>query len=274
MARTYAYSPGQKTVAASTTLVWTPAEIDAAGVVAFHLIVAATGNTLADIDRVRVKANGQTVIDVTVPELQAYQERFSPKGASDLVSGAALTIPLNVMDGGSDDNQDKCQFMPGASATVEVVFNAGAVAGTALLGWTKTTIDPEYYMTLIGTPMGVSGAQNGYRVPLSAPGFVQGFGIEMPDLSRIRVVLGGLEVVNLPGVQFGTAAGDMIRESQALYDAPDDASDISSFQFLKLNQGLEANSATSWVEVYCTGSMAATDELALYTLVPVAPVGQ
>ena len=241
---------------------------------AFHLIVAATGNTLADIDRVRVKANGQTVVDCSLAELQAYQERFSPKGASDVSTGAALTIPLNVLDGGSDDNQDKCQFMPGASATVEVVFNAGAVAGTALLGWTKTTIDPEYYMTLIGTPMGITGANNGFRVPLSAPGLVQGFGIETPDLSRIRVVLGGLEVCNLPGIQFGTAAGDMIRESQALYDAPDDASDVSSFQFLKLNQGLEANTATSWLEVYCTANMVSTDELCLYTLVPLAPVGQ
>ena len=278
MARTYSYSPSLKTIPANgtTIAVWTPSEIDSAGIVAFHLVLQQTAGTfdLNDVESVRVKANGVTVVDLQRAELQAFQERFSPKGASDATTGRVLTIPLNMLDEPKDDLADTVQFQPGATATVEVTFVTDATgAGTALLGWTKTTVEAAYYATIIRQAMNVAGAQNNARVPIGAPGFVQGIGIVTANLRQVRAVLSGIEVMNLAGGSYNGLAniGDMLRASQALYDAPDDASDTSSFQWLKFNQGLEANTANSQLEVTSSAGMAAADAFAVFTLVPLTP---
>jgi hypothetical protein len=287
MARTYSFSSagkawGSTTAAtgASGTLVWSPAEIDSAGVVAFHLGMSNEGTTTSDvsiISRIRVKANGQTVIDCTPTELRAYQERFSPKGNSNTSSGTTLTIPLNSLDSKGDDDGDRCQFMPGASATVEIVYSNAAVSGQTdfgnfYLAWTKTTIAPEFYMTLLTQAANVAQSAVNGRSPLSGPGFVQGLGITTANLNRVRTVLSGLEVANLPGALYnGLTTGDLMRETQELYENPDDNTMVTSFQWVKLAQGLEANPATSWLELTTGSSWAATDPIGLYTLVPVQP---
>jgi hypothetical protein len=287
MARTYSFSPagkawGTSTVnaAATTTSIFTPAEIDSAGVVAFHIVMQNEGTTAQDISiiqRVRVKANGQTVIDVTTDQLRAYQERFSPKGNSNTATGTTLTIPLNSLDSKGDDDGDRCQFMPGASATVEIQAAVTASAtqskyGNFFLAWTKTTVAPEFYMTLIGQQTNVTGTStvNG-RSPLSGPGFLQGLALPTAGLNRVRIVASGLEVANLPGPAYQTTIGDLFRETQELYENPDDATMVTGQQFLKLNQGLEVNPATSWLEISTGSGWSSTSEQTLYTLVPVNP---
>lgn len=288
MARTYSFSPSTKDFGSNVlnadvtgTVIWSPAEIDAAGVVAFHLIIRNQGTEAAGIDiisRIRVKANGQTVMDCSSEQLRAFQERFSPKGNSDLGTSTILTIPLNSLDAKTDDDGDRCQFMPGASATVEIT-SATVTTGTDvteygqfLLGWTKTTVAPEFYHTLLAQPANVGASSTNGRSPLGGPGFVQGLGITTANLGRMRAVLSGLEVANLPGLTYnGQTWGDMIRASQNLYENPDDASDVSAFQFIKLNQGLEANPATSWLELTTAAGWSASNEIAVYTLVPVQP---
>jgi hypothetical protein len=279
MARTVSFSPATKTipVSATTVAVWTPAEIDSAGVVMFHLVLQQAGAgtfDLSTISAVRVKANGQTVVDVSLAQLQSYQERWSPKGASDASTGRVLTIPLHRLGAsGGNDDEDRCQFMPGATATVEIVFVTGAtVNGVAFLGWTKTTIEPEFWVNLISQPMNIAGAQNNARVPVGAQGIVEGLGIVTANLRQVRAVLSGIEVMNVAGGSYNGLAnlGDMLQASQSLYDAPDDASNVTSFQWLQLNQGLQANPATSWLEVTSSAGMAATDSIAILSIVPVA----
>jgi hypothetical protein len=281
MARTYSFSPSVKTFSASstTTLIWSPAEIDSAGCVAFHLAFKTLGTTaftIAAVDRCRIKANGQTVIDLTGQQLRAYQERFSPKGNSNAAGGLTLTIPLMSLDSKSDDDADRCQFMPGASATVEVQVTTGAnVSGEAIIGWTKTTVAPEFYMTLIETLTNVAASSTNGRSPVSAPGFVQGIGLPTTGLDRARIILSGLEVGNIPGNRYSGAAasvlGDLFNEMQAMYENPDDASDVTAFQFVKLNQGLEANPATSWLELTTASTWVSTSGTSqvIYSLVPV-----
>jgi hypothetical protein len=117
---------------------------------------------------------------------------------------------------------------------------------------------------------GAGASSTNGRSPLGGPGFVQGLGILTANLGRMRAVLSGLEVANLPGLAYnGQTWGDMIRASQNLYENPDDASDVSAFQFIKLNQGLEANPATSWLELTTNASWLPANEIAVYTLVPV-----
>lgn len=291
MARTYSFSPAGKAWGSGTaatggsgTLVWSPSEIDSAGVVAFHIGMSNEGSgtgfaqDFSIVSRIRVKANGQTVIDCTPTELRAYQERFSPKGNSNTDTGTTLTIPLNSLDAKSDDDGDRCQFMPGASATVELVYSnsAGGAStirkGNFFLAWTKTTIAPEFYMTLLTQAANVPQSSTNGRSPLSGPGFVQGLGITTANLNRVRTVLSGLEVANLPGALYnGNTTGDLMRETQELYENPDDQTMVTSFQWLKLAQGLEANPATSWLELTTGASWSATDPIGLYTLVPTQP---
>jgi len=293
MARTHSFSPAVKSLsfAATNTVVWNPAEIDSAGVIAFHLLVDWTGGsttlgTAVDasyIDRIRIKANGQTVVDITGTQLRAYQERFSPKGGSDVTSASYLTIPVNSLDAKSDDDGDRCQFMPGASATVEVTTStlpAAGVGGTPTaalrLGWSKTTVAPEFYMTLLSNQCNIATSQTNARVPLGGPGFVQGIGLNTAGLGRVRMILSGLEVANISGAQYNSGAlatsGDLLRAISSLYDGVDDTSEITTYQYTKLAQGLEANPATSWLEL-TTGSSwgGASNEVSLYTLVPVNP---
>jgi hypothetical protein len=284
MARTHSFSPAVKTLtlAATNTVVWNPSEIDSAGVIAFHILVDSNNTTVVDasyIDRIRIKANGQTVVDITGLQLRAYQERFSPKGGSDLNTASYLTIPLNSLDAKSDDDGDRCQFMPGASATVEVTTTALPAAGggnsaSMRLGWSKTTVAPEFYMTLLSNQCNIGVSQTNARVPLGGPGFVQGLGLNTAGLGRARIILSGLEVANISGTQYNSAgtSGDLLRAISSLYDGVDDASEITTYQYTKLAQGLESNPATSWIELTTGASWGgASNEVSLYTLVPVNP---
>lgn len=284
MARTHSFSPAVKTLTlnATNTVVWNPSEIDSAGVIAFHILCDSNNTTPVNasfIDRIRVKANGQTVVDITGTQLRAYQERFSPKGGSDLDTASYLTIPLNSLDAKSDDDGDRCQFMPGASATVEVTTTTLPVAGggsaaSLRLGWSKTTVAPEFYMTLLSNQCNIALSQTNARVPLGGPGFVQGVGMNTVGLGRARLILSGLEVANISGAQYNSAgtSGDLLRAISSLYDGVDDASEITAFQYTKLAQGLEANPATSWIELTTGASWGgASNEISLYTLVPVQP---
>jgi hypothetical protein len=284
MARTHSFSPAVKTLtlAATNTVVWNPSEIDSAGVIAFHILCDSNNTTVVDasyIDRIRVKANGQTVIDITGTQLRAYQERFSPKGGSDVSTASYLTIPLNALDAKSDDDGDRCQFMPGASATVEVTTTTLPAAGggnsaSLRLGWSKTTVAPEFYMTLLSNQCNIAVSQTNARVPLGGPGFVQGVGMNTAGLGRARLILSGLEVANISGAQYNSSgtSGDLLRAISSLYDGVDDASEITTYQYTKLAQGLEANPATSWIELTTGASWGgASNEISLYTLVPVQP---
>jgi hypothetical protein len=286
MARTHSFSPAVKslTFSATNTVVWNPAEIDSAGVIAFHLLVDSNNTTGTAVDasyinRIRIKANGQTVVDITGTQLRAYQERFSPKGGSDVSTESYLTIPLNALDSKSDDDGDRCQFMPGASATVEVTTStlpAVVGSGTAALrlGWSKTTISPEFYMTLLSNQCNIGINQTNARVPLGGPGFVQGIGLNTAGLNRVRMILSGLEVANICGAQYNSSgtSGDLLRAISSLYDGVDDTSEITTYQYTKLAQGLEANPATSWLELTTGAGWGGTsNEISLYTLVPVQP---
>jgi hypothetical protein len=213
------------------------------------------------------------VLNCTLTQLLAYQERWSPKGASDAATGRVLNIPLNKLGAaGGDDEEDLCQFMPGATITVEATFVTGAgVSGTAMLGWTKTTIEPRYYLTLLRQPMNVAANQTNARVPIGAQGLVEGIGIVTAALGQVRAIVSGFEVMNQPGVLYNGAAnqGDMLQASEALWDAPDDASQITTFMFSKFGQGLQANPATSWLEVTTGAGFNVADECVIFSVVPI-----
>jgi hypothetical protein len=77
--------------------------------------------------------------------------------------------------------------------------------------------------------------------------------------------------MNQPGVLYNGAAnqGDMLQASEALWDAPDDASQITTFMFSKFGQGLQANPATSWLEVTTGAGFNVADECVIFSVVPI-----
>jgi len=146
------------------------------------------------------------------------------------------------------------------------------VAGTAYLAWTKAVnVQPDYYSTLVSSPTNVAASAFNGRVPLGAPGFVQGIGLTTANLARARAVLSGIEILNLPGPRYGGAAagalGDSIIASQELYDG----ATVTGMTFVKCNQGLPANPANSFLELDTGTGAAVSDPFALYTIVPIAP---
>ena len=126
MARRTNHTGTTKTIAASTTVVFNSSDIDSANVVAHHLTMSGTGDTLANITRIRVKANGTTIYDFAPATLRAFIERFSPSNPAPATSRTSLTIPYNLLDLRDEDAADQCQFPLGALATIEVTFNASA----------------------------------------------------------------------------------------------------------------------------------------------------
>lgn len=276
MARIWDFSPASKTVPANgtTTVIWTPAEIDSAGLVFCHLILRQSAGTfdLNDLVRIRIKANGQTVLDLSTDQIRSLQERFSPKGVSDALTGRVLTIPLNWMDAaGGDDAQDAVQFMAGAGATVEAVFTTDATgAGTVYLAWTKTNVAPQYYLVATASPMNVGASQNNAIVQFGAPGFVQALMVTPAAIGQLRVVLSGVQTLNLPGPVYSglTNMGDALQSIQSLYDGSDAAVATTTSQWIKMAQGLQANPANSQLWVTSGSGMTSTVEYGILSLVP------
>jgi hypothetical protein len=283
MARTTGFSSTRKAATAgASTVTWAPSEIDSAGVIAYHIgweeddtstTVFGPNNRAS---RVRVKAGSRTVVDCTVPQLQAYHERFAPSRAADSlgtvvavgVTGRVLTIPLNGLDASTDDAADVVQFMAGATAQVEVDIPAVAVSTGALwLAWTKTTVPPMFYKTILSSPMNCPASANSFRVPLSSEGIVQSLGITVANIAQLKIRLAGYEVLDMMGQVYGgfTALSenpDMLQGIQGLYDGVGQVAE----QWIKLAQGLPANPGNSWLEVTSGAGMTAATEYVLESL--------
>lgn len=285
MGRITQFSPKQVTFAATTTSTsqWGSGDIDAAGIINFTVITASAGSTAAgnaEITGVRVKANGTTVIDLKTAELLAYQKYFSPSHSSDASTsgatnnglGKTLNIPLNMLDAANDNAADACQFMPGATATVEVDYTTGAnQSGAHILQWQKTTVDPEFYVTLIGAPTNVAASQTSAPVPIGAPGMVQAFGIDSRAMAQVKAIYSGLEAYNGPGLVFagGAATGDGVVGGQNL--TANTAAAQPTFQWVKTALGLGANPANSRLELTTGAGAATTNRMAIMSLVELNP---
>jgi hypothetical protein len=291
MARTFHFCPVGKAIpATATTLVWTPNEIDASGLVALHFgieeadaatVVCGWNNRLdASGGRIRVKAGSRTVVDMTIQQLLAYQERFAVNRAPDSlaavaetdVTGRVFTLPLNGIDASNDDAADAVQFMPGTTIQVELdLVGVAASTGTAWLAYTRTTQPARFFKELIAQPMNLAASTRNYRVPIAAAGIVQSIAWPVASIGEIRARLAGIDVAHLvgrgyPGMsQTNRRAPDMIQAVQQLYDGTGG----TTWQWIKFGQGLPANPANSYAEITASAAATATDEMVVESLVPV-----
>lgn len=254
---------------------WAASELDSAGLIALHFVLQQQGAGTFDnsaVQLIRIKANSKTVVELSMSELIAYQEKMSPRGATDLLTDREFTVPLNMLGAENQDLADTVQFMQGATITVELLFTTGAtVNGTVKLGWTRTNVQGLQYVTLVRAPFGITGQVNRQRVQFSSAGEIFTIGVVSDTKVReIGITLQSQDIFQVAGAAYNGLAnqGNMLVASQKLEDGPDAASRSAAFTFLRFTHGLPAVLTNSYFEVTSNGSMTANDGYVLGSLVP------
>lgn len=270
MARISQFQGASKTVAATTaqTLVWSGSDLESEGVVGYHISFTGAGNIITDVSRVRVKANGIPIWDCNILHYRAWLQRMSYANYA-IAAGTdpmRFTLWLNMPDAATDDLRDIVQFPVNTQATVEVQTTAGTVAGTAILGWTKTDVPASFYSKLYSQAINCPASSASFSYPFAEDGFVAGISLNTVGLDRAELWLSGTNILNLPGVAYVNAAtGDMFTD----YQIVDDGITLVDPIFRKINNGLPAASGNSYLRLTTqAGWVGAANELGVYALVP------
>lgn len=201
-------------VTAAQTISFTSSEIDGAGVIAYFISMAGAGQDFQDLDRVRVRAGSQILVDLTANELLAYNSAYSKSNFSEGAAGVqTITIPLNLLDGPTDDARDQCQFPPGAEPLVEIVTLNTTVAGTMICGWESTNVPPIYFPRIISkSTTSPAGVRNNSLV-FSDTGSIRGIIMPTAGVDRAELTVSSERAWSMPGTQFNTLAyGDMLSQ--------------------------------------------------------------
>lgn len=282
MGRKFSFQGSTKAVVATTvqTIVFTPTDIESAGCV--QLVVGLFGNaapmTGAMIDRVRVRAGGDVIVDCTYAQLEAYQQRWANRFTADAAAAQQFSIPLNFLDaprGMTGEQQDRCQFPPNREIQVEVVTTAGVVVGTMMVGWKQTDVPAEafmrYYSSVLNIP---AGARNG-KYTFAEPGILRGLTLPTAGIDRVELFVSDRSAWRAPGNTFGGAvaanSGDIFNEK----DFFEDGSTITNPRHHSVDLGIPAAAGSSYLLMDTTSGgatpwLGATNEGAFYAIVPLA----
>ena len=203
MARSHRFSGVSKVIAATTTQTITfPAnEIEGAGVVGYDILFQG-GADIADVERIRVFASGDLILDMSPAQLRTWIEGTHRTGTVQPTTDTRLHIPLYMPDLVTRDERDGCQFPLGAQPQVEIDLLNTVPAGTAIIGWTKTDVAPMYASRLYSSVLNFSASQVNARYALQDGGVIKGIIINTVGVDRARLVLSDREVFRVPGPQF------------------------------------------------------------------------
>jgi hypothetical protein len=273
MARKASFQGSAKTVTVTAvqTIVFTPTDIESAGCVQLMFAWTGAGNTNADIDRVRVRAGGDIIVDVPFADLQAYQQRFSKNNTANAGAGTAFSIPLNFLDAPTQEAQDKCQFPPNREIQVEVVTLNTTVAGTLFCGWKQTDVPAEFYMRYYSSQLNIGTSVRNGKFPFAEGGIIRGFTLPVAGIDRAELVVSDRSAWRLSGAQFGgVASGDLFTEK----DFFDDGSTVTTRRCSSVDLGLPAAAGSSYL-VMDTGAAwsGVTESGSIYAAVPLAQRG-
>lgn len=267
--RTYGYNGSPKATAASTTVTFTQADMPNSGISKLLLVTGPATNINSDITRIRVKAGGSTIYDLTGVQLSNFIERTSKANVGTYQAAACqnISIPFCDLLQPTADLQDEQQFPYGQPPTVEIVGGAGWAAGFIYLGWVLTNVRPRWYPRLLSQGHGIAATAVNGRMAFNEPGDFRGFCIPTgtygtPLLNRVRCVANGQELLNLPGGLLGTVTGDMLGEAQRT-DGNGLPTATPDPTWIILDSGAPALAGHSFFEVDQTGA-AAAGEICIY----------
>jgi len=283
MVRRTDYNGQTKTIAVGVaqTLVWTNSEIASERVVAYHVSLNGTaggGNTLADIDRIRLSANGSNIINITPTQLRAYLQSYTCGQIQLPTTAQSFTIPLCLLDAPQPDMQDVSQFPMRSQVQLDLVFNTGAVAGSAYVGWTETSIAPALFPRILASNMNIPASTSLARYNFQENGVIRGIGLPQTGIDRAKIALGNEEFMFLPGDEFLAAAaadqGNLVTEVETLYGNGPWAggSPLVTENFSRINAGISAPVDGSFIELQTTANWGgATEEVTVYAVAPNGP---
>jgi ABC-type cobalt transport system substrate-binding protein len=271
MARRATFFGSAKTVAVTTaqTITFTSSEIDGAGVIGYFIGFGTAGNDYQDLDRVRVRAGSQILVDLTANELLAYNAAYSKANFNESAIGQqTIYIPLNLLDAPTDDARDACQFPPGAEPILEVVTLNTTVAGSMIVGWEVTDVDPEYFPRLISktTTSPVSTRNN--SLVFSDTGKIRAIVMPTAGVDRAELTVSGERAWSMPGAQFNAIAyGDLLSHKDAdVFGIPISPPIGNKYACHSCDLGLAAASGASNL-IFDTGAgWTANQEIAIYSV--------
>lgn len=301
MARTLDYNSSSKTINANTTttVTFTSSDVPSDRVVQYVFSIvdsgAGTPITLSTITRIRVKANGVAIWDLSLGMLRAYLFRFSRGGYS--MPNAAITtnaatatsllrfsLPFFILDAASKDAADVCQFPPNSQVTIEITFTTAAnQGGTITCGYMQTTVPQLCYPKLLGSPMNIAASTASGRYNITDDGIVEGIGINAIGLGRLKLVLGGAQVIQASAQVTSSANAYDANSQSMLWEAQQLDTDWSSLSagtagqdatpndpiFVDVHSGLIAPPGASYVELTTLAAWAGvTNEATIYSVVP------
>jgi hypothetical protein len=237
MARSHVSNLSPKVLGASGTFTFQPTELPfpalGRGISEFLIgITDSNGFTtrstgiLNNISRVRVRAGGVPILDLSAYELGEFITQIGPSdsgagtgatspaligGAYGLKNAVTFRLPMNLADAVSEDEQDLCQFPLGMNPQIEVITTASMTSSSFMqVVTTLTDIKPQFRPKLIGQAMNVPSGATSFRVPITEDGLIRALGLctQSDDIGstvwtaanafkRYRVVLSGVEKFNI-----------------------------------------------------------------------------
>jgi hypothetical protein len=271
MARRANFYGTAKTVAVTQaqTISFTSSEIDGAGVIGYFIGLGTAGNDYQDIDRVRVRAGAQILVDLTANELLAFNVAYSKANFNESAANQrTIYIPLNLLDGPTDDARDQCQFPPGAEPLVEIVTLATTVAGQINIGWETTNVEPRFFPRMISktTISPVSTRRN--SLVFSDTGKIRGLIMPTAGIDTAELTVSGERAWYMPGPQFaGFTIGDLLSAKDFdVFGLPATPPVGNAYAVHSCDLGLPAASGASNL-IFDTGAgWTANQEIAIYSV--------
>jgi hypothetical protein len=262
--------PIQATSAQS--LVFTQADIPSEQVVALHFVFQGAGNDLGMVERIRVTANGSSIINCDRPSLIAWVNTFSRDKALMQATDTRFTVPLNLMDAFGPDAQDVCQFPRQAAIQIELQTDSTTGAGRCFCGWTETDIDGQLFPKLLGSQMNIPASAANARWNFGDAGIVKGIYFDHAGLQRAKVTVGGRQAIEGPSLDYqGVVTGDMLAEFMRL----EGAGQNPTVPMQRIDLEVPAPISSSYVELETGGGWGGvSEEATLYSLAPNFPAGQ
>lgn len=201
--RTFWHDATAHPIPASGTIPISSRELVGAGVVVYGFSMTGNGGVLGGaggIQRIKLKADGEVLIELTAAQLVSYLAGSSAWAAS-LTLGAATEfwLPCNLPWMPNESSRDMCQFPAGAAPSMEIeTGSAGDGTGSLQVSAIRTDPRKAKFRPVIRTQaMGVSASSTNQAVNLTVKGLIQGFGMATTGLDRLRARLNGLSMLDL-----------------------------------------------------------------------------
>lgn len=208
--------------ASAQTITWTGGDLPPGtrgqGIVghtiSFNNTSGAGANDLSDVTRIRVKANGQLVRDITPTQECSWLERFSSSNFGPPLTTTGVTIWYNDPSFSDNAQADQVsQFPYSASPTIEIQTGNLTVTGTAIVTTIFSSEIATYYPVLLGQAMNIAASQPSAYFPFSEGGLVRGVMMPTLGIDRLRLQISGFDMYNGAGPGFGgVGAGANFRD--------------------------------------------------------------